>query len=129
MTAIAERQPPHSGCRRRLRTGVPTRAPSYWPFVLPAVVVVGSVIVFPWVFTIWMSLHEWTVGGARSFVGLSQLRAASPPTRASLRAVWHTLVYTFLAVILPLVLGTLAALVFNAASASAACCAASSSCR
>ena len=30
---------------------------SYWPFVVPAVAVVGSVIVFPWVFTVWMSMH------------------------------------------------------------------------
>jgi len=38
------------------------RQPSYWPFVVPALVVVLAVIVFPWVFTIWMSLNEWKVG-------------------------------------------------------------------
>lgn len=85
---------------------------SYWPFVLPAVGVVGSVIVFPWIFTIWMSLHEWQVGGARSFAGLSNYgRLATDPRFA--QAVGHTLVYTSLAVLLPLVLGTVAALVFQ----------------
>ena len=38
------------------------RPPTYWPFVIPALVVVLAVIVFPWVFTIWMSLNEWKVG-------------------------------------------------------------------
>lgn len=85
---------------------------SYWPFVVPAVAVVGSVIVFPWVFTIWMSLQEWTVGGARSFTGLSNyLRLVSD--ERFLTSVGHTLVYTFLAVVLPLIFGTLAALIFN----------------
>ncbi|MDJ1157494.1 sugar ABC transporter permease [Chelatococcus sp. SYSU_G07232] len=89
------------------------RMAAYWPFVLPAVIVVGSVIVFPWVFTIWMSLHEWKIGGASSFVGLANyLRLTTDPRFGE--AVVHTLVYTVLAVILPLVLGTLAALVFHA---------------
>src|SRR4051794_11048555 len=84
---------------------------SYWPFVVPAVAVVGSVIVFPWVFTVWMSLHEWTVGGARRFTGLSNyLRLVSD--ERFLTSVVHTVIYTFLAVVLPLIFGTLAALVF-----------------
>jgi multiple sugar transport system permease protein len=110
MTTIVERQvapvteaAPAAGARPKS---------TYWPFVVPAVAVVGSVIVFPWVFTIWMSLHEWTVGGARSFAGLSNyLRLASD--ERFLTSVGHTLVYTFLAVILPLIFGTLAALIFN----------------
>jgi multiple sugar transport system permease protein len=87
-------------------------ARSYWPFVLPAVVLVGSVIVFPWAFTLWMSLHEWRIGGAYSFVGLANyFRLATDPR--FVEAVWHTLVYTVLAVVLPLMLGMLAALIFN----------------
>ena len=85
---------------------------SYWPFVVPAVAVVGSVIVFPWAFTIWMSLHEWTVGGARRFAGLSNYMRLASDERF-LTSVWQTLVYTLLAVVLPLIFGTLAALIFN----------------
>src|SRR5829696_6989981 len=110
MSAIVERRPapiveaaPIEGARR------PT---SYWPFVIPAVAVVGSVIVFPWVFTVWMSMHEWTVGGARRFAGLSNYLRLATDDRF-IESVGHTLVYTFLAVVLPLVLGTLAALVFQ----------------
>ena len=85
---------------------------SYWPFVVPAVAVVGSVIVFPWGFTIWMSLQEWTVGGARRFSGLANYMRLASDERF-LTSVGHTLVYTFLAVVLPLIFGTFAALIFN----------------
>jgi multiple sugar transport system permease protein len=110
MSTIVERHPgsvteavPAEGTRR---------LGSYWLFVIPAVAVVGSVMVFPWAFTVWMSLHEWTVGGARRFTGLSNYARLVTDDRF-IASVGHTLVYTFLAVVLPLVLGTLAALIFN----------------
>src|SRR5689334_10089161 len=88
------------------------RPPSYWPFVLPALIVVLAVIVFPWVFTIWMSLNEWKVGQPTTFVGLANyFRMPNDPR--FVEAVGHTLVYTALSVILPLVFGTLAAVVFH----------------
>jgi multiple sugar transport system permease protein len=89
------------------------RPPSYWPFVIPALFVVLGVIIFPWLFTIWMSLHEWKVGSPTVFVGLSNyLRLPSDPR--FVESVGHTLVYTALSVLLPLLLGTLAAVVFHA---------------
>src|SRR5690349_9304846 len=88
------------------------RPASYWPFVLPALVVVLAVIVFPWIFTIWMSMHEWKVGQPTVFVGLANyLRMPNDPR--FVEAVWHTLVYTVLSVVLPLAFGTLAAVVFH----------------
>ena len=88
------------------------RAPSYWPFVLPALIIVLAVIVFPWIFTVWMSLHEWKVGQPTMFVGLSNyLRMPKDPR--FVEAIWHTLFYTALSVILPLIFGTLAAVVFH----------------
>src|SRR3954447_17213209 len=88
------------------------RPVSYWPFVLPALIVVLAVIVFPWVFTIWMSLHEWKVGAPTTFVGLANyVRLPNDPR--FVEAVGHTLVYTALSVVLPLVFGTLAAVVFH----------------
>src|SRR4051812_38381782 len=86
------------------------RPVSYWPFVLPALIVVLAVIVFPWVFTIWMSLHEWKVGAPTTFVGLANYWRM-PRDPRFVEAVWHTLVYTALSVVLPLVFGTLAAVV------------------
>jgi multiple sugar transport system permease protein len=89
------------------------RPRSYWPFVTPALIVVLAVIIFPWLFTIWMSLHEWKVGSPTTFVGLANyLRLPSDPR--FVESVGHTLVYTALSVLLPLILGTLAAIVFHA---------------
>ena len=110
MTALTERQAAPAA-EAALPSGAERRK-SYWPFVVPAVVVVGSVIVFPWGFTVWMSLHEWTVGGARRFTGLSNYARLVSDERF-IASIGHTLVYTFLAVVLPLVFGTLAALIFN----------------
>ena len=89
------------------------RPPSYWPFVIPALVVVLAVIVFPWLFTIWMSFNEWKVGSPTTFVGLANyLRLLSDPR--FVEAVGHTLVYTALSVLLPVIFGTFAAVVFHA---------------
>jgi multiple sugar transport system permease protein len=87
--------------------------PSYWPFVVPALIVVLAVIIFPWLFTIWMSFNEWKVGSPTTFVGLANyLRLPTDPR--FVEAVGHTLVYSALSVLLPLIFGTLAAVVFHA---------------
>ena len=54
-----------------MKAGKSRLKPSYWPFVIPALVIVGAVIVFPWVFTLWMSVNEWHLGGEKSFVGFA----------------------------------------------------------
>ena len=89
------------------------RPPTYWPFVVPALIVVVAVIIFPWVFTIWMSMHEWKVGAPTTFVGLSNY-LRMPNDQRFVEAVGHTLYYTILSVVLPLILGTFAAVVFHA---------------
>ena len=89
------------------------RPPSYWPFILPALIVVLSVIIFPWVFTIWMSLHEWNIAKPTVFVGLANY-ARLPSDPRFVESVVHTAWFTFLAVVLPLILGLLAAMVFHA---------------
>ncbi len=91
---------------------VELRPPSLWPFLLPALIVVLAVIIFPWVFTIWMSMHEWKVGQATKFVGLANyLRLPADPR--FVEAIGHTLVYTVLSVVLPVILGTFSAVVFH----------------
>jgi len=88
-------------------------APNYWPFVIPALVVISAVIVFPWVFTLWMSVHRWTLGQEQSFIGFDNyIRLASD--MRFWESLWHTLIYPVLSVVAPLFLGTLAALVFDA---------------
>lgn len=94
--------------------GKPVRlAPNYWPFVIPALIVICAVIVFPWVFTLWMSVHSWTLGQERVFTGLSNYARLAVDARFW-ESMWHTLTYTVLSVVAPLFLGTLAALIFDA---------------
>ena len=88
-------------------------APNYWPFVIPALVVILAVIVFPWVFTLWMSAHRWTLGQEQSFIGFENYIRLASDIRFW-ESLWHTLIYTVLSVVAPLILGTLAALVFDA---------------
>lgn len=86
--------------------------PSYWPFVLPALITVGAVIVFPWVFTLWMSGNQWQLGGEQSFVGFDNYLRLAADMRFW-ESMWHTAVYTVLSVVAPMILGTIAALVFD----------------
>lgn len=86
--------------------------PGYWPFILPALVLVSAVIVFPWLFTIGMSANAWQVGSAPRFVGLENYIRLATDMRFW-ESMWHTLTYTVLSVVAPLILGTLAALVFD----------------
>ena len=88
------------------------RRRSYHFFIAPALVVIGAVIVFPWLFTLWMSAFDWTIGSAAHFVGLANYQKLLASTRF-VEAVVHTFYFTALAVIVPLFLGTAAALVFH----------------
>ncbi|MEF0942236.1 carbohydrate ABC transporter permease [Rhizobium sp. BR 362] len=88
-------------------------APNYWPFVIPALVVIAAVIVFPWVFTLWMSINSWTLGQSQSFAGFANYVRLATDARFW-EALWHTVLYTGLSVIAPVFLGTLAALIFDA---------------
>jgi multiple sugar transport system permease protein len=84
----------------------------YWVFVLPATLVVAAVIVFPWVFTVWMSTHDWKVTGDHEFVGLANYRKLATDQRF-LESVPRTIWFTLLAVAIPIVLGIWAAVVFH----------------
>ena len=84
----------------------------YWPFILPAGLVVFAVILFPWIFTLFMSVHDWHIGGDRTFVGLDNFARMLHDERFGLAAL-RTLWFTFLSVLFPLVLGVAAAICFH----------------
>ena len=96
------------------RNGSRTRnyARHYGWFIVPAAVVVLAVIIFPWLFTIYVSAHDWHLGGARSWVGLDNYIKLFSDSRFGW-AMLRTLFYTVLAVIFPMILGLMAALAFN----------------
>ncbi len=84
----------------------------YWPFIVPAGIVVFAVILFPWLFTLFMSVHDFHVGGDRSFAGLANYTRMLTDERFGM-AVVRTLYFTALSVLLPLVLGVAAAVCFH----------------
>jgi len=108
-----------TGRRARPRTtGSTTTGPGYarygkyLRFAIPAFAVIAAVIVFPWLFTLYMSVHDWRVGQSETFIGLENYASLLNDARF-LEAVAHTLYYTALAVVLPTVLGTFSAVVFH----------------
>jgi len=88
------------------------RRRSYRLFIAPALVVIGAVIVFPWLFTLWMSVFDWKIGSAAHFVGLENYEKLLV-NRRFIEAVVHTFYFTALAVVVPLFLGTAAAMIFH----------------
>jgi multiple sugar transport system permease protein len=83
----------------------------YWAFAVPAAVVVVAVILFPWLFTLVMSVHDWKVTGSTTFVGLANYAKMLSDERF-LWSVVRTLYFTALSVIAPVLLGVFAAVCF-----------------
>ena len=84
----------------------------YWLFALPALALVLGIIVFPWLFTVLMSVSSWKVGENWQFVGVESYRQLAIDPRFH-DALWHTLYFTSLATVIPIILGTAAAMVFQ----------------
>jgi len=84
----------------------------YLWFIVPAILVIFAVIIFPWIFTLWMSLNDWQIGMSNSFIGLENFAKLSGDARF-LSTIPRTLYFTVLAVILPVILGVFAAEVFH----------------
>ena len=84
----------------------------YMRFVVPALVVIFAVIVFPWLFTGYMSVHDWKITQTQSFIGLDNY-ANLLTDRRFLESIGHTLYFTVLAVILPILFGVASAVVFH----------------
>lgn len=95
--------------RRRRRANLEG---GYFWFIAPAAIVVGAVIVFPWVFTLYMSVNAWKLGGTREFVGLANFARLFTDDRFAW-SVARTLYFTLLAVVAPVALGIAAAVAFN----------------
>lgn len=101
--------PAGAGASSRVDAGI---EPRYWLFSLPAVLIVAAVIVFPWIFTLYMSVQDWKIGGEVEFVGLRNFIELFKDPRF-IESMAHTFYFTALAVVLPILFGTAAALVFH----------------
>ena len=93
-------------------TVVARRRRTYYLFIIPSLVVIGAVIIFPWLFTVYMSAFDWKIGSAAHFVGFENYTNLVS-NRRFLESVVRTFYFTALAVIAPVILGTIAALIFH----------------
>jgi multiple sugar transport system permease protein len=84
----------------------------YHAFIVPAGVVVLAVIVFPWIFTIYMSAHEWQPSGTVDYLGLANFRQLFSDSRFGW-SVLRTFYFTAISVIAPIILGIAAAVCFH----------------
>jgi multiple sugar transport system permease protein len=78
---------------------------------IPAAVVVIAVILFPWLFTLVMSVNDWKVSGNVYFVGLGNYAHLFSDPRF-LWAVERTLYFTTASVVAPMLIGIWAAVCF-----------------
>jgi multiple sugar transport system permease protein len=87
-----------------------------WIYPLPAILFVALLMVFPVLYTTYISLTNWTLtsGAAPSFVGLANYGQVLIEPRF-LQALWRTMVFTISAVAAEAVLGVAAALLLNRA--------------
>jgi multiple sugar transport system permease protein len=84
----------------------------YWLFIAPAGLVVAAVIVFPWLFTVFMSLQDYHVGQSMRFAGFDNYRRMVSDERF-IWAMLRTFYFTALAVVFPTIIGVAAAVCFN----------------
>ncbi len=84
----------------------------YMWFVVPAAIAVLGTILFPWMFTLYVSAFDWRLGSPREFVGFANYTKLFSDERFGW-AMLRTLYYTALSVVFPLILGLAAALIFN----------------
>jgi multiple sugar transport system permease protein len=109
MTQSITAMPSQTGATRPRRHNY---ARSYWLFIVPAGIVVAAVILFPWLFTLFMSLQDFRVGSTMSFAGLANYRHMLADDRF-LWAIVRTFYFTALSVVLPTIIGVAAAVCFN----------------
>ena len=86
-------------------------ARSYWMFAVPAALIVATVILFPWLFTLFMAMHDWKVSGNVYYVGFVNYAHLAFDERFLWAAV-RTLYFTTAAVVLPVFIGIWAAVCF-----------------
>ncbi len=97
--------------RQHREPGRRNYARSYWMFAVPAALIVATVILFPWLFTLFMSVHDWKVSGNVYYVGFANYVHLAFDERF-LWAVARTLYFTTAAVIFPVLIGIWAAVCF-----------------
>jgi multiple sugar transport system permease protein len=83
-----------------------------WLLMLPTILLLVALTIFPLIYSLYMSLNNYTLGGERELIWF-QNYSDLLSDRTFWRKVWFTLQITIFAVAIELVLGLLCALVLN----------------
>jgi multiple sugar transport system permease protein len=83
-----------------------------WLLVAPTVLLLIALTIFPLIYSLYMSLHDFTLGGSKTWAGLDNYRTLLSD-QGFWRKTWFTLQITIFAVVIELMLGLLCALVLN----------------
>ncbi len=83
-----------------------------WLLIAPTVILLIALTIFPLIYSLYMSLHDYTLGGAKTWTGLDNYRELLG-SDSFWRKTWFTLQITIFAVAIELGLGLLCALVLN----------------
>ena len=82
-------------------------------FLLPAIIVMLSLVVYPFCLAIWFSVSDAFVGEPASFVGLENFIYILTEDDIFLMTVWNTLLFAFWSVLFKVVLGLTCALLLQ----------------
>lgn len=84
-------------------------------FITPVIIYMGFMAIVPFVYTLWMSLHQWYFSSPQPplFIGLGNYYRAFFEDTRHLEAMVRTFQFTFAGVGIELILGTIFALTFN----------------
>jgi multiple sugar transport system permease protein len=85
---------------------------TYLWFIVPALAATFAIIVFPWLFTLYVSVQDWDAAGPTGFAGPGNYVRLLGDERFLLSIV-RTVYYTVLTVVAPLALGTVAAVMLH----------------
>lgn len=95
------------------KPGIQKRRPQrFFLFAVPALALMALVIIFPWAFTLVMSVMDFKIGGSVDYVGATNYTKLAADERF-IEAVGRTIWFTVLSVVFPIGLGTIAAVVFH----------------
>lgn len=84
------------------------------PFIAPLILLIGALIAVPFMWCVWLSLHQKTIGQPAHFVGLSNFLWLIRDERF-LRTIQNSFIFTFSSVSAKLGIGMVLALVLNQA--------------
>jgi multiple sugar transport system permease protein len=100
--------------RPTLTAGILDReAPLGYILLLPALVILGIFLAYPFAFGIWLALSDSTIGNTGNFIGLANFQYLFAHDPIFLRTVTNTFEYTFVTVVIKFGLGLAMAAVLN----------------